>query len=231
MSQLVLSCFPGIGLLDRAFEAEGFSVVRGPDLIFGGDIRSFHVPPGRFDGVIGGPPCQMFSQASRGQVATHGNLIPEFERIISEAAPTWFLMENVPDAPLPVGAAWSQILDAWDFGASQVRKRRFSSNLRLRPCPVALRHPDPWPTVTATEHKYGGSEKDRRRAGRKVGRTMTIAEVNEAMGLPVDFETPALLREWQYRVRGNGVPIPMGRVMARAIRDATESARARQGAI
>lgn len=33
---LVLSIFPGIGLLDRAFEEEGFCIVRGPDLLWGG---------------------------------------------------------------------------------------------------------------------------------------------------------------------------------------------------
>ena len=43
--------FPGIGLLDMAFEKEGFCVVRGPDLLWGGDIRSFHPPAGKFDGV------------------------------------------------------------------------------------------------------------------------------------------------------------------------------------
>ncbi len=31
---LVLSLFPGIGLLDRAFELEGFTVVRGPDVLW-----------------------------------------------------------------------------------------------------------------------------------------------------------------------------------------------------
>jgi hypothetical protein len=41
--QLVLSLFPGIGLLDLAFEEEGFCVVRGPDLLWGGDVRS--LPP------------------------------------------------------------------------------------------------------------------------------------------------------------------------------------------
>ena len=34
----MLSLFPGIGLLDMAFEEEGFCVVRGPDLLWGGDI-------------------------------------------------------------------------------------------------------------------------------------------------------------------------------------------------
>ena len=52
---VVLSLFPGIGLLDQAFEEEGFCVVRGPDLLWGGDIRRFHPPAGVFDGIIGGP--------------------------------------------------------------------------------------------------------------------------------------------------------------------------------
>ena len=53
---LVLSIFPGIGLLDRAFEEEGFCVVRGPDQLWGGNIKEWSPPPGRFDGIIGGPP-------------------------------------------------------------------------------------------------------------------------------------------------------------------------------
>ncbi len=57
-ADLVLSLFPGIGLLDKAFESVGFAVVRGPDLLWGGDIRRFHVPAGRFDGIIGGPPWE-----------------------------------------------------------------------------------------------------------------------------------------------------------------------------
>lgn len=52
-SNLVLSIFPGIDLLGRAFEEEGFCVVRGPDKLWGGDIRTFHPPAGVFGGVIG----------------------------------------------------------------------------------------------------------------------------------------------------------------------------------
>ena len=104
---LVLSLFPGIGLLDMAFEEAGFCVVRGPDLLWGGDIRRFHVPAGRFDGVIGGPPCKAFSRlvhivrAVHGEDSVSANLIPEYERVVTEAAPSWFVMENVPGAPLP----------------------------------------------------------------------------------------------------------------------------------
>lgn len=53
---VVLSLFPGIGLMDRGFEEEGFCVVRGPDILWGGDIRRFRVPAGLFDGINGGPP-------------------------------------------------------------------------------------------------------------------------------------------------------------------------------
>ena len=98
MRGLVLSLFPGIGLLDHAFELEGFCVVRGPDLLWGGDIKRFQPLAGRFDGVIGGPPCQVFSRLRHvnpkcGQKV--GNLIPEFERCVCEASPSWFLMNRL----------------------------------------------------------------------------------------------------------------------------------------
>src|SRR5579883_935529 len=214
---LVLSLFPGADLFGMAFEREGWCVVRGPDALLGGDVRSFHAIAGRFDGVIGGPPCKAFSIASRGTTPTQGNLIPEFERVVSEAAPRWWVMENVPRAPVPAGARWSEVVDALAFGAEQHRRRRFSSNLILPLEGVAVIHPDPWPTVTATEHKYAGGSRDRRRAGRKVGRRMTLAEVNRAMGLPEDWQTPALGVAAAYQVRGNGVPLQMGAAIVRAV--------------
>lgn len=64
MGNLVLSLFPGIGLLDQAFEEVGYCVVRGPDLLWGGDVHVFAPPPGCFVGVIGGPPCKAFSRGA-----------------------------------------------------------------------------------------------------------------------------------------------------------------------
>jgi DNA (cytosine-5)-methyltransferase 1 len=244
MNQLVLSLFPGMDLLGMAFEMEGFTVVKGPDILMGGDIRNWHSIDGKFDGVIGGPPCKPFSNAISGaggsEFATQGNLIPEFERIVMESKPTWYVMENVKKAPIPFtnSGYWYDctdnaylicksynLLDAWECGSSQHRIRRFSSNLWLVPktIPVSERHPDPWPTVTATEYKMsaGSNERaQRQRAGRKVGRKMTLAEVNEAFGLPIDFETPALTNAMSYIVRGNSVPIPLGRTIARAVKEA-----------
>lgn len=153
MNSLILSLFPGIGLLDMAFELESFCVVRGPDVLWGGDIRRFHAPAGRFDGIIGGPPCQMFSSLARlveanGHKTRFGNLIPEFERCVREAAPLWFLMENVEAAPVPSIAGYGIrpiILDnsmlAGDdgFGQEQRRVRRFSFGLRGAEAPNLMK--------------------------------------------------------------------------------------------
>lgn len=153
-ADLILSLFPGIGLLDRAFEEEGFTVVRGPDVLWGGDIRTFHPPAGVFGGVIGGPPCQAFSTLAnlvraKGHEPRFGNLIPEFERVVDEAEPAWFLMENVPGAPTPdldrygYGQHDFVVCNSWmgaedGFGQEQERKRRFTFGVRYGE-PVDLR--------------------------------------------------------------------------------------------
>lgn len=224
MRQLVLSLFPGADLFGMAFESEGFCVVRGPDILLGGDVRNFHGVPNKFDGIIGGPPCKVFSNALQGQVSNHLNLIPEFERIIRESEPKWWVMENVVSALDPNLPDFKKhIFDAWEVGANQHRVRCFWSNLDLKIIKSEQRTKSPWPTVLATEHKYSENSADKRRAGRKVGRRMTIEEVNEAMGLPKDFSTPALSVPMQYEVRGNGVPLAMGKAVARAVKHATQS--------
>lgn len=128
-SDLVLSLFPGIGLLDMAFEQAGFCVVRGPDLLWGGDIRRFEPPPGRFEGVIGGSPCQDFSKARRAAPTGVGyEMIWEFRRVVLAAKPTWWLLENVPTVPdLPIpGYSWQRLdLNATQFGSPQRRIRHF----------------------------------------------------------------------------------------------------------
>jgi site-specific DNA-cytosine methylase len=185
MSQLMLSLFPGIGLLDMAFEEEGFVVVRGPDVLWGGDIRRFHPPAGKFDGVIGGPPCQSFSSLvhlvrANGHEPKFGNLIPEFERCVLAAAPDWFVMENVPKAPEPVIAGYgirSFLLDnsglagEGGFGLEQKRVRRFTFGLRGREAPCLLRWVDmavfllPEATGSVTQWTPDNSQEAKRRSG------------------------------------------------------------------
>ena len=141
---LVLSLFPGGGVLDFAFECEGFCVVRAPDVLWGGNIESFHPPAGRFEGIIGGDPCQSHSALAnlvraRGFEPSFPDLGPEYERCVNEARPAWFLRENVPAAPdiKPDGydvrsfMLDNSTLDSGDgWGNEQMRRRRFWFGVR-----------------------------------------------------------------------------------------------------
>lgn len=251
---LVLSIFPGIGLLDRAFEDVGFCIVRGPDLLWGGDVHRFHPPSGVFDGIIGGPPCQCFSRVAnivraKGQ-QTKPNLIPEFERVIEEAMPKWFLMENVPAAPVPqvrgYWPAYGIVLNNRWFGAEQNRERRFSFGLRYDQAEGGKRLDVSWDlvllecadyeyAVMASSSKGGAIAKSqselRGRIKERTGRNLspltgnrprrTVARSAELQGLPADFlEDAPFTSAGKYEVIGNGVPLPMGRAVARAVKRA-----------
>jgi DNA (cytosine-5)-methyltransferase 1 len=211
---LVLSLFPGIDLLGRGFEAEGFCVVRGPDLLWGGDVRAFHPPASRFDGVIGGSPCPDFSARRRAAPSGEGvAILREFVRVVDEAAPEWFLLENVPRVPdIEVTGYSIQRFDlnARECGMRQSRLRHFQFGSRAglvlipeRAAPVG----EPAPICLASE----GDRPDRR----------TFADFCELQGLPRDFNLPGYSVSARYRAVGNGVPGPMARVIARAIRAAT----------
>lgn len=226
---LVLSLFPGIGLLDRAFEEEGFCVVRGPDLLWGGDVRAFHPPPGRFDGVIGGPPCQRFSRLAalvrhaHGEDAVAEDLIPEYERCVAEAAPAWFLMENVEAAPLPVVPGYRVdahlISDRDHAGGVSTRERRFSFGTRDGR-PLAL---DWWaPPVPAERLNAAIGSGCTWQDGRPVSlhNAVEFRRSCRAQGLPDDFDLPHLTAKGRQKAVGNGVPLPMGRAVAQAVRRA-----------
>jgi DNA (cytosine-5)-methyltransferase 1 len=239
--QLVLSLFPGIGLLDRAFEEEGFCVVRGPDLLWGGDIRSFHPPAGKFDGVIGGPPCQIFSRMRHIQPLAgqkHGNLIPEFERIVRLAWPLWFVMENVPEAPAPAASESYElhselVRDVW-CGGETTRMRRFTfgsraTAKRFRIETLALHRTDAAQAALAGGARrvpvaLGGSGKIKSSRRVCAGDQKTVAGLAAALqsqGLPSDFLADAPFTvAGKIKAVGNGVPLPMGLAVARAVKRA-----------
>jgi DNA (cytosine-5)-methyltransferase 1 len=274
--QLVLSIFPGIDLLGRAFEEEGFCIVRGPDILWGGDIRLFHPPVGVFAGIIGGPPCPEFSPLrslikAHGYTTRHGNLIPEFQRVVSEAQPDWYLMEEgalAPNAPVNGYAVHGFFLCPTWLGEEQRRKRKFCFGVKgeqhidlrqwieyaglqaLEPQgeiyrfpvdnspeakgrvkqPAVTHHPEIYPV------KRGGSGKLKPQLVQTGGKSTyiedgqvkkaprrTFAECCRLQGLPDNFlaEAPFTLTG-KREVLGNGVPLQMGRAVARAIRKATE---------
>lgn len=156
----VVSFFAGAGGLDLGFENAGFDVIWANeydksiwdtyrhnhehttlDTRSITDIRSEEVPD--CDGIIGGPPCQSWSEAGalRGIRDARGQLFFEFMRILADKRPKFFLAENVSGMMLPSNIrALQNIIElfeecgyllsftnvnASDYGIPQDRKRVF----------------------------------------------------------------------------------------------------------
>ncbi len=203
---LVVSLFPNIGLLDMAFEEAGFCVVRGPDLIFGGDIRRFNPPPNKFGGVIGGPPCQDFSAARRCPPTGNGvAMLKEFIRVVNQAQPDWWLMENVPGVPdIHIdGYNWQRLdVRASDFGLTQRRLRHIQFGSRHNMVLVLERNE----STPETDSAVMASDRD-----------TPFSKMCALQGLPPDFDLPSFTVAGKRRAVGNGVPLPMGRALATAV--------------
>ena len=114
MDKRVVSLFSGAGGLDKGFEQAGF------DIIWANEYDSsiwetfeYNFPNTHLDkrsirnvpsidipeciGIIGGPPCQSWSEAGalRGIEDERGKLFYEFIRILRDKKPLFFLAENV----------------------------------------------------------------------------------------------------------------------------------------
>jgi DNA (cytosine-5)-methyltransferase 1 len=203
--ELVLSIFPGIDLLGKAFSKNGFCVVTGPDIITGGDIRKFVTVPGRFNGIIGGSPCQDFSKLRRVPPTGYGlEMLAEFKRVIDESQPDWWLLENVAGVPdLKIdGYSWQRtdINLGWFGDCSRLRHIQFGSkNHDFIDLPRGVCDP------TVAEGAATCSD-DR-----------PFSKLVEIQGLPVGFDLPSFNLAGKKRAVGNGVPLPMGEALARAV--------------
>lgn len=110
----IVSLFTGAGGLDLGFEKAGFEIVWANEfdkaiwetfeLNFPHtkldkrsivDIQSSDIP--KVDGIIGGPPCQSWSEAGagRGISDSRGQLFHDYIRLLKEKQPKFFLAENV----------------------------------------------------------------------------------------------------------------------------------------
>lgn len=114
MDKKIVSLFSGAGGLDKGFEKAGFDIIWAneydstiwetfeynfPNTIL--DKRSIRNVPSidipDCTGIIGGPPCQSWSEAGslRGINDARGQLFYEFIRILKDKQPLFFLAENV----------------------------------------------------------------------------------------------------------------------------------------
>ena len=161
----VISLFTGAGGLDIGFEKAGFQIAMANEFdksiwatfeknhktpLIKGDIRNIKDSdfPDEIDGIIGGPPCQSWSEAGsqKGIKDERGQLFFEYIRILEKKKPKFFLAENVSGMLADKHAeAVRNILElfrkagynvsitlvnAADYGVPQDRKRVFYIGFR-----------------------------------------------------------------------------------------------------
>lgn len=162
----VISLFSGCGGLDLGFEKAGFEIpvanefdktiwetfkINHPNTyLIEGDIRNIQVAdfPNEVDGIIGGPPCQSWSEAGalRGINDERGQLFFDYIRILRAKKPKFFLAENVSgmlasrhsEAVQNIISMFKDcgynvsvtLVNAKDYGVAQERKRVFYIGFR-----------------------------------------------------------------------------------------------------
>ena len=166
----ILSLFSGCGGLDLGFEKAGFNIPVAKEFdktiwdtfksnhpntkLIEGDVRKVaeqdirEMFNGRVDGIIGGPPCQSWSEAGslRGIDDARGQLFFEYIRILKQFKPKFFLAENVKgmlanrhsEAVKRILELFSEsgydvsltLVNAKDFGVAEERKRVFYIGFR-----------------------------------------------------------------------------------------------------
>lgn len=160
----IISLFTGAGGMDLGFKQAGFDIVLANEYdksiwatyeknhqtpLLKGDIRQFHNDDfPECDGIIGGPPCQSWSEAGslRGINDVRGQLFFDYIRILKAKQPKFFVAENVSgmlarrhhEAVQNIITSFKEagysvfikMLDAYDFETAQNRKRVFYVGFR-----------------------------------------------------------------------------------------------------
>lgn len=166
----VISLFSGCGGLDLGFERAGFNIPVANEFdktiwatykenhpnthLIEGDVRQITKEDiakyidGEVDGIIGGPPCQSWSEAGslKGIKDERGLLFHDYIRILKEFQPKFFLAENVSGMLADRHAIDVQnilkmfeqagydvtfsLVNAKDYGVAEERKRVFYIGFR-----------------------------------------------------------------------------------------------------
>lgn len=166
----IISLFSGCGGLDLGFERAGFNIPVANEFdktiwetfkanhpnthLIEGDVRQItkedivQYLDGEVDGIIGGPPCQSWSEAGslKGINDARGKLFYDYIRILTDFQPKFFLAENVSgmlanrhsEAVQNILKMFEEagynvsltLVNAKDYGVAEERKRVFYIGFR-----------------------------------------------------------------------------------------------------
>ncbi|MBR0038977.1 MAG: DNA cytosine methyltransferase [Lachnospiraceae bacterium] len=162
----IISLFSGAGGLDLGFQNVGYDIVLANEYdkdicktyrknhinteLIEGDIRNINEKdfPSNVDGIIGGPPCQSWSEAGaqKGIDDDRGKLFYDYIRILKYVRPKFFVAENVPGMLAPKHKTAVEdfikkfkqagyklylfMMNASNYGVPQDRKRVFYVGFR-----------------------------------------------------------------------------------------------------
>ncbi len=144
----LVSLFTGAGGLDLGFEKAGFNIIWANEydksiwetfeynfphteldkrsIV---DVQSNEIP--NADGIIGGPPCQSWSEAGAGRGINdkRGQLFHDYIRLLKDKQPKFFLAENVSGILHPKHSeAFSNIIHQFENAGYQVSQKLLNAN-------------------------------------------------------------------------------------------------------
>ncbi|KQZ55115.1 hypothetical protein ASD54_07500 [Rhizobium sp. Root149] len=155
----VVELFAGIGGMGLGLEQAGFQILTGYEYWaaaldvwehnsrtpgFKLDLSNvtdaaIHIMGAAPSMIVGGPPCQDFSEAGKGVLGKNAAMTQAYAMIIAVVRPEWFIFENTRRAPLSLNyrqarSIWKRagygltevLLDASYYGTPQARKRFFT---------------------------------------------------------------------------------------------------------
>ena len=144
----LVSLFTGAGGLDLGFEKAGFSVIWANEydksiwetfehnfphtkldkrsIV---DVQSSEIP--QVDGIIGGPPCQSWSEAGAGRGINdkRGQLFHDYIRLLKDKQPKFFLAENVSGILHPKHSeAFASIIKEFENAGYEISQKLLNAN-------------------------------------------------------------------------------------------------------
>lgn len=236
----VVDLFCGCGGFSEGFRQAGFDVILGIDEwgialesfkhnhgcdVIQADIRTIVDLP-ECDVIIGSPPCQNFSSLNVKKNVCGGlELVHEFERIVKHNSPKYWIWENVEYVKRFYPQA--SVLNSWDFGLAQRRKRAFISNFAFfRMSYVKGKWTSPYgydghraDNVCKDGWKHScrsGTVRTKTIRNLETNEFLSMNKVKELMGFPIDYFLYGGVSIQQKQL-GNAVCPPVAKEIAEAI--------------